>query len=210
MKFTKFALLVISLISLDITYALPKSGNVRSPVHKPIRKDPVVTIRKPKPNPPSSNPIDYDPPKKSSTTTTTIFKKNSESTSLPPSSTDNHPPVIPTIDLPGLSFNGRCGKDFSNTYCPYDECCSKDGYCGETNDHCYIGYGCQSEFGQCNKTLKPKENISTNGFLSTDGRCGIVFGNTVCPEGQCCSKFGYCGTGKEYCGSNCQSEYGEC
>ncbi|CAL5414130.1 unnamed protein product [Camellia sinensis] len=29
--------------------------------------------------------------------------------------------------------------------------------------------------------------------------------NCGCSEGLCCSKFGYCGTGDDYCGSGCQS-----
>eukprot|EP00833_Pecoramyces_ruminatium_P014001 jgi/Orpsp1_1/1188033/evm.model.d7180000061987.1 len=39
-------------------------------------------------------------------------------------------------------------------------------------------------------------------------RCGKGFGK--CPEGQCCSKHGYCGKLEVYCGGGCQSEFGKC
>ncbi|OUM57967.1 carbohydrate-binding module family 18 protein [Piromyces sp. E2] len=45
--------------------------------------------------------------------------------------------------------------------------------------------------------------------VSTDGRCGSKY-NTKCPTGQCCSKYGYCGKADDYCGKNCQPEFGEC
>ena len=34
--------------------------------------------------------------------------------------------------------------------------------------------------------------------VSTDGRCGNEF-NTKCPPEQCCSTFGFCGTGNDHC-----------
>ncbi|KAI9175254.1 hypothetical protein H9P43_006615 [Blastocladiella emersonii ATCC 22665] len=38
---------------------------------------------------------------------------------------------------------------------------------------------------------------------ATDGTCG---GKKVCPGGQCCSQYGWCGTTSEYCGTGCQSQ----
>ncbi|OUM60965.1 carbohydrate-binding module family 18 protein [Piromyces sp. E2] len=32
----------------------------------------------------------------------------------------------------------------------------------------------------------------------------------VCPEGQCCSKYGWCGITDEHCSVGCQRDYGEC
>ena len=46
----------------------------------------------------------------------------------------------------------RCGEEYGK--CDDDECCSKYGWCGETEEHC--GSGCQSEYGVCNS--KPKED----------------------------------------------------
>ncbi|OUM63713.1 carbohydrate-binding module family 18 protein [Piromyces sp. E2] len=39
-------------------------------------------------------------------------------------------------------------------------------------------------------------------------RCGENYGS--CSDGQCCSKYGWCGTSNEYCGVGCQKEFGEC
>ncbi|XXH06046.1 hypothetical protein Hte_012491 [Hypoxylon texense] len=45
--------------------------------------------------------------------------------------------------------------------------------------------------------------------LSTNNQCGTGVG-TRCASGQCCSQYGYCGTGTSYCGTGCQSNYGTC
>jgi len=29
------------------------------------------------------------------------------------------------------------------------------------------------------------------------------------PSGQCCSKYSWCGTSEKYCGTGCQSEFGQ-
>lgn len=53
-------------------------------------------------------------------------------------------------------------------------------------------------------------------LATTNGRCGPDNGNMVCTggayTGSCCSEFGWCGTGSEYCDAseNCQSDYGTC
>ncbi|KAJ6403045.1 hypothetical protein OIU84_015042 [Salix udensis] len=40
-------------------------------------------------------------------------------------------------------------------------------------------------------------------------QCGRQAGGALCPGGQCCSKFGWCGTTDAYCsGDNCQSQCG--
>jgi len=44
--------------------------------------------------------------------------------------------------------------------------------------------------------------------ISIDGTCGE--GHGQCPKGQCCNKYGYCGTGTDFCGKGCQSEFGSC
>ncbi|OUM68742.1 carbohydrate-binding module family 18 protein, partial [Piromyces sp. E2] len=44
-------------------------------------------------------------------------------------------------------------------------------------------------------------------------KCGEINGEKIeCPEGQCCSKDGVCGTTPDFCsvGNGCQSEFGEC
>ena len=39
-------------------------------------------------------------------------------------------------------------------------------------------------------------------------RCGSDYGS--CDSGDCCSKYDWCGTSEEHCGSGCQSKYGKC
>lgn len=39
-----------------------------------------------------------------------------------------------------------------------------------------------------------------------EGRCGKDFGDTLCPEGQCCSAWGHCGIGGAWCDFGCQSQ----
>ena len=39
-------------------------------------------------------------------------------------------------------------------------------------------------------------------------QCGKQVGGAVCPNGLCCSEFGWCGSTAEYCGGNCQSQCG--
>lgn len=41
-------------------------------------------------------------------------------------------------------------------------------------------------------------------------QCGSGANGQSCGSGNCCSKYGYCGTGSSYCGSGCQSKYGKC
>ncbi|ORX97067.1 hypothetical protein LY90DRAFT_709632 [Neocallimastix californiae] len=46
--------------------------------------------------------------------------------------------------------------------------------------------------------------------INTSYRCGKEFNNKSCSKGECCSKYGYCGTGSNYCGTGCQASYGRC
>jgi len=53
------------------------------------------------------------------------------------------------------SHNGRCGKDFG-TKCPFDYCCTKEGYCGGGRDDCDAKLGCQEGYGLCLEYVEPK------------------------------------------------------
>ncbi len=83
---------------------------------------------------------------------------------------------------------------------PTIPCCSQWGYCG--SDYQYCGKGCQS---QCDV---PSPLSSMPSPLSSKYACGTRASNATCPtaENPCCSKYGYCGIGKEYCGDGCQSQ----
>jgi len=96
-----------------------------------------------------------------------------------------------------ISTNDRCGN--GNGRCSPGKCCSKYGYCGNTEKHCYPSNGCQSKLGVC-----------FNVPVSTNGKCGPKDGH--CPNNECCSKYGYCGNSDKHCfvSNKCQSEFGRC
>jgi hypothetical protein len=121
----------------------------------------------------------------------------------------------------GYSTDRRCGPNFNNTACPNKQCCSTAGYCGTTNHYCAkVGtpesiyeYPSVMSNGHFNDS-RPDWSIEdivpadTSGVLknwkgnsySTNGRCGPNFNNIACPNGQCCSTLGYCGTTNSHCG----------
>jgi hypothetical protein len=80
--------------------------------------------------------------------------------------------------------------------CSGNQCCSKYGYCGNTDSHCDLSKGCQTDYGLC--------------YASEPDRCGEGVG--LCKEGFCCSRYGYCGKEDKYCNLNkgCQMDYGLC
>ncbi|ORX63257.1 hypothetical protein BCR32DRAFT_298491 [Anaeromyces robustus] len=160
-------------------------------------------------------------------TTTTTTKKVATTTTKKTTTTIKANPTNGKV-----STDGKCGSNGNGTVCPNNQCCSKYGYCGTTSDYC--GTGCQSAFGKCNgtksatttkktttttkkvttttkkTTTTTKKANATNGKVSTDGKCGSNGNGTICPNNQCCSKYGYCGTTSEYCGTGCQSAFGKC
>jgi hypothetical protein len=42
----------------------------------------------------------------------------------------------------------------------------------------------------------------TNSSSSAVLNCGPSYGNQECPTGLCCSKFGFCGTGAQFCAND--------
>jgi hypothetical protein len=127
-------------------------------------------------------------------------------------------------ELP-VSQDGRCGKGIA--VCREGFCCSKLGWCGNSEYHCKIEEGCQSEFGICDNTpidvSVPTDDIDDEEpteFVSDipdekdvdiiEGKCGVGYGS--CGEGYCCSRFGWCGKTDEYCNisKGCQFEFGIC
>jgi serpin B len=102
--------------------------------------------------------------------------------------------------------NGKCGKGIGS--CKNGECCSKYGWCGKTDKYCNIEKGCQSEFGKCNPTVT--ETTTKTSDETSVGKCGKGIGS--CKNGECCSKYGWCGKTDKYCNieKGCQSEFGKC
>ncbi|ORX78095.1 hypothetical protein BCR32DRAFT_295229 [Anaeromyces robustus] len=73
----------------------------------------------------------------------------------------------------------------------YHQCCSSEGFCGETIKYC--GEGCK--FGAClNTNLYKRYSCSS---LRAEGRC-----NSDCPcknSNDCCSEYGFCGNSSFHC-----------
>jgi len=57
--------------------------------------------------------------------------------------------------------------------------------------------------------VEPTTPVSNDLPISKDGKCGSSVG-TRCPDNQCCSQYGYCGTTDAHCVAGCQAKYGLC
>ncbi|KAI7283080.1 hypothetical protein KC345_g3140 [Hortaea werneckii] len=111
-----------------------------------------------------------------------------------------------------ISPNGHCGtlgnggtlEGYTCTGSEFGACCSSSGFCGDSTDHCLAG--CQPGYGDCT----PREGYP----ISSDGWCGPEYGNQTCEGsvfGMCCSIYGSCGSGTEYCDPpSCDREFGAC
>lgn len=80
--------------------------------------------------------------------------------------------------------------------------------CGSSEAHCSPKKGCQLAYGTCSLEIVAKPQVST------DGKCGNGSGITCkeSPFGNCCSKYGACGSSPLYCSRNagCQEDSGIC
>jgi len=108
-----------------------------------------------------------------------------------------------TCRINRISTDGRCGPNYDGKICPNGQCCSIYGWCG--TDHEFCGKGCLKNYGQCSS---PSSRANSDDLITHDGRCGD--NGRRCPNGQCCSKYGWCGTGSSFCGTGCQSKFGSC
>jgi len=108
------------------------------------------------------------------------------------------------------SPDSTCGG--SNGYiCPSGECCSQYGWCGTTSEYCDAG--CQTAFGGCDGSSSPPPTSGGgsgggSGTNPVTGECGGGSGYGC--GSLCCSQYGYCGSGDEYCGAGCQGGFGVC
>jgi hypothetical protein len=55
-----------------------------------------------------------------------------------------------------VETNGRCGPSHSGKYCRKEHCCSKWGWCGQTDSHCLPNLGCDIRFGICSEATAAK------------------------------------------------------
>jgi peptidoglycan/xylan/chitin deacetylase (PgdA/CDA1 family) len=124
--------------------------------------------------------------------------------------TSSTAPVPNPTALP-ISPDNSCGSDVGYR-CSANACCSQYGWCGTTSGHC--GTGCQNAFGPCGTlppvttTTQPPIPSGTIFPESPDNRCGLAAGFS-CPN-SCCSQYNWCGSTGDYCGTGCQSAFGQC
>jgi len=113
---------------------------------------------------------------------------------------------------------GECGEGFGR--CPNSEhCCSRVGFCGTSDAYCAMSQGCQPEYGLCiedrieedvYETDVAEETTDITSAHAIEPECGEGIGS--CPEGQCCSAEGICGSTYAFCNleDGCQKEFGIC
>ncbi|GAB7346912.1 hypothetical protein MBLNU459_g1983t2 [Dothideomycetes sp. NU459] len=143
--------------------------------------------------------------------------------------------VAPTATSTDATCGGSSGFTCSNS--AFGNCCSASGWCGSGDLYC--GEGCQAGFGTCGinvaslsssaaatttttKSALPSTSKSSSSStssaaasptaVSTDASCGGTTGFTCQGStfGNCCSKYGFCGSTNAYCGTDCQSGFGTC
>eukprot|EP00951_Prasinocladus_malaysianus_P007564 scaffold54379_cov21-Prasinocladus_malaysianus.AAC.1 len=124
-----------------------------------------------------------------------------------PCSSDNNDLLLSPVAVED-DQGGRCGADFPGSTCPdHAPCCSQWGYCGSGDDFC--GGGCQA--GPCDAdepadSDSPIVSSPASSPPSEVGRCGADFPGSSCPEfAPCCSQWGFCGSGDDFCGVGCQA-----
>ena len=81
----------------------------------------------------------------------------------------------------------KCGPNNGNAGCDFNA-----GISCMANEMC----GLVAAGGICRAAL--------TGPVSTNGKCGNLFGNQKCPDGKCCSAGGLCGTSGSYCNAASQ------
>ena len=105
-----------------------------------------------------------------------------------------------------LSNNGRCGIDLKNKTqikCKNELYCNNFSFCEESNDNLL-----QLNINNTPISTKKYDGANTSrdvkierkkNKVSSNGKCGIMNNNQICPPSECCSKEGYCGTSKDHC-----------
>jgi len=95
-----------------------------------------------------------------------------------------------------LVTSGTCGGgNRGDGICPFQGyCCSRWGWCGTTDDYCEDDFDAPTP--STAEAAPPAPTISIEA-----GMCGAQdVGDGLCPgDNMCCSDFGYCGAGENYC-----------
>jgi len=105
-----------------------------------------------------------------------------------------------------LSNNGRCRIDLKNKTqikCKNELYCNNYSFCEKSNDNLLqlninntkMPTEKYNGTNTSNKIIIEKKNFE----VSTDGKCGLMNNNKICPENECCSIEGLCGSSKDHC-----------
>ncbi|KAH4177573.1 hypothetical protein HBH70_023900 [Parastagonospora nodorum] len=120
-------------------------------------------------------------------------------------------PSASPISALKVSTDGSCGGKVTCKGSKFGNCCSKYGYCGSSSSYCDAG--CNPLFGNCKDQAVPSTTPSSPSLkVSKDAKCGGSTGQTCKNSafGNCCSQYGWCGSGPSYCGRSCDSALGDC
>lgn len=125
--------------------------------------------------------------------------------------------TVQGLPIGSASPDGTCGPTKPGFHsCPGNTCCSSEGFCGATNDHCKATRSdnnlpnCQPAYGSCTVPTSQTQIApvidTVNAFCGLQAT-GIVF---ACARGTCCSGSGYCGTSPQHCDKGCVKMFGDC
>jgi len=161
--------------------------------------------------PKDNSSLDFTPLKKIKTLSTLIFNGENDK--------NDHHKSLTKHTLKGFDYIKKLSVErFDFVQSDIDDIASLPNLKELEFDFCYLEGNIDAL--KNNKNLKiinldelhitEKTTVTTKPSLptSTNGKCGEIDGK--CPNGECCSKYGYCGTSDKHCKSGCQSEFGEC
>jgi hypothetical protein len=124
-----------------------------------------------------------------------------------------------------VTTDGKCGLMNNNKICPLSKCCSEEGYCGDSKDHCYISeeekyendinlknigfinkkfFSSENSLEEYNKKYneKLKNMYDTDNIVTNKAICGFNKDDEKvykCPPEQCCSKNNICTMNFDHC-----------
>ena len=92
--------------------------------------------------------------------------------------------------------------NWNGVSCIDGDCCSSQGLCGKTPEHCQGTSSTTSSTSSTSTSSSQTSSATSSPVVGTPvpGRCGPNFGGSVCTiPGECCSKYGWCGKTPEHC-----------
>ena len=103
----------------------------------------------------------------------TSVTRPTSSTLAPPTSasgTRSSTATTPTPSVSGFTRDGRCGPQGGSQTCigsEFGDCCSPEGWCGASDEHC--GAGCVFGYGLCGIGPVPSSSATSNATATASG-----------------------------------------